>query len=292
MAHKKLGFLFALILMSFFTFIFLLNTEINRNLFVKPNQNAISIFHDQAFSKQSTESNSTRCSMKSCFKNSPKCSETRFKLYIHEQPTLVISDSYKNIISTLKGSAFVSNDPNEACMFVLAIDTIDRDELSKDFMQNLSLILNELSYWSNGRNFLVFNLYTGTWPDYKEPFDVDLGQAILVKASFTYDYYRTGFDISLPLFYSNLPLRSSHEDSNETKREEEEEELLNKKRKYLLTFKGKRYLHGAGSKTRNSLYHLNNNRDVLMLTSCKHGTNWMKHNRDERCDHDNELYEQ
>jgi len=227
--------------------------------------------------------------MQSCFNSSPKCSETRFKFYIHEQPTSIVSDLFKNIISTLKSSAFVTDDANEACLFILSIDTIDRDKLSKDYLQNLSLILNELSYWSNGRNFLVFNLYTGTWPDYKEPFDVDLGQAILAKASFTYDYYRTGFDISLPLFYSDLSLKSLH-DSNKTK--QEDDELLNRKRKYLLSFKGKRYLHGVGSKVRNSLYHLNNNRDIVMLTSCKHGTNWMRHNRDERCDKDNVLYDQ
>jgi glucuronyl/N-acetylglucosaminyl transferase EXT1 len=223
--------------------------------------------------------------MTSCFELSSKCTYERFKLYIHEQPKLVISDSFKNIISVLKFSSFVTNDPNEACLNVLAVDTIDRDELSKDYLQNLSLVLDELSYWSNGRNFLVFNLYTGTWPDYKEPFDVYLGQAILAKASFTYDYYRTDFDVSLPLFYSTLTLKSSLNWSKH------EEDLLNKKRKYLLTFKGKRYLHGAGSQTRNSLYHLNNNRDVLMLTSCKHGTNWMKYNRDERCDQDNALYD-
>ena len=36
--------------------------------------------------------------------------------------------------------------------------------------------------------------------------------------------------------------------------------------KFFLAFKGKRYLHGIGSDTRNSLHHLHNNRDVVMVS--------------------------
>ena len=36
--------------------------------------------------------------------------------------------------------------------------------------------------------------------------------------------------------------------------------------KYFVAFKGKRYLHGIGSDTRNSLHHLHNNRDVVMVS--------------------------
>ena len=35
--------------------------------------------------------------------------------------------------------------------------------------------------------------------------------------------------------------------------------------KYFVAFKGKRYLHGIGSDTRNSLHHLHNNKDVVMV---------------------------
>ncbi len=62
------------------------------------------------------------------------------------------------------------------------------------------------------------------------------------------------------------------------------------KDRYLLVFKGKRYVHGIGSEARNSLFHLHNGKDVVMLTTCKHGKSW-KQLQDDRCSEDNLEYE-
>lgn len=61
-------------------------------------------------------------------------------------------------------------------------------------------------------------------------------------------------------------------------------------KKYTLAFKGKRYVHGIGSETRNSLYHLHNEKDVVLVTTCRHGKSW-KELKDERCDEDNSEYD-
>ncbi|XP_030917891.1 exostosin-like 1 [Geospiza fortis] len=53
---------------------------------------------------------------------------------------------------------------------------------------------------------------------------------------------------------------------------------------------GKRYLTGIGSGTRNALHHIHNGKDIISLTTCKHGKDWEKH-KDTRCDKDNVDYE-
>ena len=58
----------------------------------------------------------------------------------------------------------------------------------------------------------------------------------------------------------------------------------------MLAFKGKRYLHGIGSETRNSLYHLHNGQDMVLVTTCRHGNDWEKE-KDARCDEDTLEYD-
>ena len=60
--------------------------------------------------------------------------------------------------------------------------------------------------WNKGRNHIVFNLFSGTWPEYLEELGFDLGYAILAKASISKQKYRPGFDISLPLWPRILQL--------------------------------------------------------------------------------------
>lgn len=141
-------------------------------------------------------------------------------------------------------------------------------------------------YWDKGRNHLVFNLYSGTFPDYSEvDIGFDIGYAIVAKASMSGRTFRKDFDISLPLFHYTLPFRG------------EEAGYLSKStrypgisKKYLMSFKGKRYLYGIGSDSRNSLYHIHNGQDVVILTTCRHGKQ-LKELRDERCDQDDLLYD-
>ena len=94
---------------------------------------------------------------------------------------------------------------------VLTIDSVDRDPLSKErFVSNFAGRLQSVSTWNRGRNHLVFNLYSGTWPEYLEELGFDLGYALLAKASISTQKYRSGFDISLPLWGESHPVRGRH----------------------------------------------------------------------------------
>ncbi|XP_016426137.1 exostosin-1b isoform X1 [Sinocyclocheilus rhinocerous] len=224
-----------------------------------------------------------RCRMQSCFDFS-LCQRNGFKVYVYpQQKGEKISESYQNILSTIEGSRFYTSDPGQACLFVLSLDTLDRDQLSPQYVHNLKTKVQSLPLWNNGRNHLIFNLYSGTWPDYTEDLGFDIGQAMLAKASISTENFRPNFDVSIPLFSKEHPRTGG--DRGYLKYN-----TIPPFRKYMLVFKGKRYLTGIGSDTRNALYHVHNAEDVVLLTTCKHGKDWQKH-KDARCDKDNAEYE-
>ncbi|XP_065212727.1 exostosin-1-like [Planococcus citri] len=226
-----------------------------------------------------------KCRMETCFDFS-KC-RNGFKVYIYPEVDVeeneVRSALYQKIIDVVNESRYNTSDPNDACLFITTIDTLSRDRGSDDYVTNVPLKLRSLKYWNGGRNHLIFNLYSGSWPHYVEDdLGFDSGEAILAKASMSVTTMRPGFDISIPLFPKTHPKRGREQGAMK-----ENKFPVNKK--YLLAFKGKRYVHGIGSDTRNSLHHLHNDKDVIMLTTCQHGKYWEKW-KDERCDEDNALY--
>ncbi|NWW44839.1 EXT1C protein, partial [Pedionomus torquatus] len=225
----------------------------------------------------------SRCRMETCFDFS-RCEKNGFKVFTYprerDQP---LSESYSKILTSIERSRYYTPNPEEACLFILSIDTLDRDHLSAQYVRNVDEKIRGFQLWNGGRNHLIFNLYSGTWPNYTEDLGFDIGQAILAKASFYTENFRPGFDISIPLFSKDHPQRGGergwlYQDS------------IPPKKKYLLVFKGKRYLTGIGSGTRNALHHIHNGKDIVSLTTCKHGKDWEKH-KDTRCDKDNVDYE-
>ncbi|XP_066500894.1 exostosin-1a [Hoplias malabaricus] len=224
-----------------------------------------------------------RCRMDSCFDFS-LCKKNGFKVYMYpQQKGEKISESYQSILASIESSRFYTSDPGQACLFVLSLDTLDRDQLSPQYVHNLKAKVQSLSLWNGGRNHLIFNLYSGTWPDYTEDLGFDIGQAMLAKASISTENFRPNFDVSIPLFSKDHPRTGG--DRGFLKYNS-----IPPFRKYMLVFKGKRYLTGIGSDTRNALYHVHNSEDVVLLTTCKHGKDWQKH-KDARCDKDNAEYD-
>ncbi|XP_066533754.1 exostosin-1-like isoform X1 [Hoplias malabaricus] len=224
---------------------------------------------------------SRRCRMETCFDFS-RC-QRPFRVYVYPpQRGEVVSESYRKVLASIEESRFYTEDPEEACLFVLGVDTLDRDQLSTQYTQDIRARIQSLPLWNEGRNHLIFNLYSGTWPDYTEDLGFDVGQAMLAKASVDVGNFRPRFDVSIPLFSKDHPQKGGEKGYLTSNN-------IPPARKYLLVFKGKRYLTGIGSETRNALYHIHNGEDMILLTTCKHGKDWEKH-KDARCDRDNEEY--
>uniref|UniRef100_A0A5S6R374 Exostosin GT47 domain-containing protein n=1 Tax=Trichuris muris TaxID=70415 RepID=A0A5S6R374_TRIMR len=233
--------------------------------------------------------------MDTCFDYS-RCQRRPLRVYIYPrmnssgdvEPT---SESYEKILQAIRDSKFYTEKPKEACLFVLPWDTLSRDNLSPFYVTNMRAKIKSIpqGMWNNGVNHLIFNLYSGTWPNYDlADLGFDPGKAILAKASFSTRQYRRNYDISLALFHQILPLRGPRPTADNDP--SLAPSWVSAPSHYLLVFKGKRYVFGIGSETRNALYHLHNNRDVIMLTTCKHGKDW-KRNQDERCAIDNAMYD-
>lgn len=230
--------------------------------------------------------NNTHCTMGGCFDIARCRPGSGFRVYVYPDVVGVQSSQlYSNVLKVIRSSRYYTDNPSHACLFVPSIDPSDRDRHSKDYVKDLPSRWARLPHWRDGRNHVVFNLYSGTWPDYQEEMDFNTGKAILARASFNGSLFRRGFDISLPLFHKDHP-----KTGGEVGLMKRHDSLFPLKRKYLLAFKGKRYLYGQGKELRSSVYHLHNGDDIIMLTTCKHNQDWLKR-QDSRCGLDNELYD-
>lgn len=257
---------------------------------------ALDVVSEEAEEEEGMTGEKTRepfrdCRMSNCF-NASLCRHG-FLVHVHPAPVFnnvtssgvpPVSGKYAEILRAVRMSRYYTDDPSRACLFVLAIDTLDRDRLSREYIADIQAYVKSLEWWRGGQNHVVFNLYSGTWPDYDENgLEFDVGLAMLAKASSSQIYYRPGFDISLPLFHKEHSFRGGEPGFLASS-------VVPSSRKYLLSFKGKRYLTGIGSETRNSLYHIHNGGDIILLTTCKHGKGW-KNVEDKRCETDNLEYD-
>lgn len=104
--------------------------------------------------------NPKSCTISSCF-NFSRC-EKSFKIHIYpDNPNYPldgsesgkVSEVYGKILKALTDSIFYTPNPDEACLFVLSFDTLDRDVLSGDYVKNLRAKINNLpeNLWNGGK---------------------------------------------------------------------------------------------------------------------------------------------
>jgi glucuronyl/N-acetylglucosaminyl transferase EXT1 len=219
------------------------------------------------------------CSMSNCF-DASLCDES-MKVFAYpdraEQPQK--SPFASSVLAYFRTKANVTSNPKEACLFVPSVDVSDRDPLSPHFIANAEQYLYSLPHWNNGTNHLLFNLFPGTFPNYYEFLDFDTQNAILVKSCMTIREHRQDFDISFPHISPVVPQHLNITSSAQAQQ-----------RPLLASFKGKRYLYGVGTESRDRLRALDNDRDVIVLTTCVHNKDWQKY-ADQYCEGDNKRYE-
>ncbi|KAK6641325.1 hypothetical protein RUM44_013034 [Polyplax serrata] len=113
------------------------------------------------------------------------------------QITPQISLEYYKILKTIVNSKYYSPNPEEACILVPSIDTLNQNRLKQN---EVSKALSTLPYWRNGENHLIWNFISGSPPDYSNVIELNIGNSLVAGAGFSSWTYRSGFDISLPLF--------------------------------------------------------------------------------------------
>jgi len=152
--------------------------------------------------------------METCF-DSSRC-DNDFRVFVYplselENNGLMItarSILYQKMLDIIVESRYYTDEYTKACIFIVAIDTLDRDPLSPDYVRNIPVKMQRLKHWNGGRNHIIFNLYSGSWPDYNEDdLGFHTGDAIFAKASMSVTNMRPGFDISFPLFHKVNILR-------------------------------------------------------------------------------------
>jgi len=83
------------------------------------------------------------CRMSNCFDFS-RCVVGEFRVYVYP-PIGLVSVNYGQILRALKASRYYTSDPKQACVFILAIDTLDRDKLSAEYVPNIQVCCIPLS---------------------------------------------------------------------------------------------------------------------------------------------------
>jgi energy-converting hydrogenase Eha subunit H len=137
-----------------------------------------------------------KCTLQTCF-NFSKCNSKDFKIHVYREPKIIRSSISEEILNATLESPYYTSNPNEACLYLLQIDTLDRDPSSKAYIQNLNIIIENLSSWNNGENLILFNHYSGTWPSYiVDNWNFNTQKAIRIQSSLSQKDFQNYFDIS------------------------------------------------------------------------------------------------
>jgi len=189
-----------------------------------------------------------RCSMDVCF-NFSRCDNMDELLVYHYDEI----NPPKWFFQALKASPYFTPDPDKACIFLVTLDRRLEEPRIPD--------LKTLPHWNHGLNHVLIS-FVDNWSKWRNPMASTLEKAAVMTSITHQTTYRPAFDISVP-----LPALKYYEDLQELKAFQ---------RKYLLTFKGTRYLSefgGGGFRSHPSMRGMHNGKDVIVVTTCRQISN-------------------
>ncbi|KAG0579875.1 hypothetical protein KC19_4G130600 [Ceratodon purpureus] len=206
------------------------------------------------------------CSMDACFDYSRCDNMTEPLVFTYDLPS-----PPHRFFGSIKKSKYWTGDPEKACLFFVFLDT----------QYPWPVWPKDLPHWNGGVNHVLIT-FADKWENRNPPSD-SIGNASIMGTIVYQTTNRAGFDISIPLPGKAhiTELQSVHP----------------LQRKYFATFRGTRYLGENGDgvfRSFDSFRGMHNGDDVVVATSCRHGTNDLI--RKERphlginCDEDAALY--
>ncbi|XP_052872324.1 exostosin-2 [Anopheles cruzii] len=114
-----------------------------------------------------------------------------------KRPAHQLSREFFTIVKTVVNSPYYTANPNEACLFLPTIDTLNQNRMDTNLVGKA---LASLPYWENGENHLLFNFLAGSKPDYSTVLDVNTDRAMILGAGFDSWTYRPDFDLPIPMY--------------------------------------------------------------------------------------------
>ena len=192
-----------------------------------------------------------RCSMDACFNFSRCDNGMQLLVYSYNDPEPKDPPTYFNSLAT---SAWHTNDPEKACLFLYFSDSQENQAAwKKPDPRNLP-------YWKGGLNHVIVT-FADRWAE-TNPAAESIGMASILSTELHHTTYRPDFDVAIPLPRLNRNLITGLTD------------LKPLQRKYLLTFKGTRYLSREGDfRSSDEFRGMHNGKDVIVATTCLHETN-------------------
>lgn len=210
-----------------------------------------------------------RCSMDACFNYTRCYGQQDLLIYAYQVPSGPV-----RYFSKLQGSKWHTRDPSKACLFLVFLDNAG---------PKLPFNTQQFSHWDGGLNHVLVT-FADMWAQKGPPPDT-IGKAALMASQLHQTISRPGFDVSI-----SLPGKRHFPHLQATKPF---------KRKYMLTFRGLRYLavHMASEgvfRSHATFRGMHNGQDVIVATSCKHPVNEEHRQKDptlwEHCEEDEAQY--